>query len=89
MHLDGLAMLIKIVASLSATLLIVLWSGTIWGDWGIRTYDRLGPDSGAWFWLRLFHVPVNRSNCVRLMKGVSWVGIALVAMGTAVMWITI
>ena len=76
----------KIVISISAALMLILWSRTVWGDWGWKTYDRLGPDSRAWFWLRRFNVPVNRSNCVRFLKGVSLFGMAVVAVLTALSW---
>jgi hypothetical protein len=77
---------VKIAYSLGSALAILLWMGTLVGNWGTRTYRRLGENSVAWTWLRVFDVPVNEVNCVTLMKMVSLGGITFALVTTIALW---
>lgn len=76
----------KIIVVLGAGLMIALWSRIAWGSQAAAVYNRLGPDSQAWFWLRALRIPVNRSNCVTFLKAVSWFGIVVVVLLMALSW---
>jgi hypothetical protein len=77
---------LKIAYSLASALAILLYLGTLVGDWGARTYQRLGADSLAWFWLRQLDVPINQANCVTFLRMVSVGGLAFVAVTNIAIW---
>jgi hypothetical protein len=61
-----------------------LWSMSLVGNWAERTYERGREHAYMWFWLRVFGVPQTKENCVRLLKGTSLVGMALLTVMTGV-----
>jgi|SoiMethySBSTD1v2_1073268.scaffolds.fasta_scaffold328800_2 hypothetical protein len=81
------AVTLKIVYGLVSTIATLLWMGTLVGNWGARTYQRLGAESKAWFWLRQFDVPVNQANCVTFMRMVSLAGISFALVTNIALWI--
>jgi len=60
---------------------IILWSQTIWGSWAGRVYERVGSDSIAWYWLRVFGMPRTKENCIRFLKRVCLGGMVLFTLG--------
>ena len=62
---------------------MVSWATSVWGAQAERLYDRVGPEPRTWYWLRLFHVPPTRENCVRFVKRASVAGMFLLTIGVA------
>jgi len=62
---------------------MILWSRSVWGPWAERVYDRVGPESITWYWLRIFGLPRTRDNCIRFLKVVSLAGMILLTLGVA------
>ena len=66
----------------------VLWAMSVWGPWAARLYDRVGPDSIGWYWLRVFDVPRTRENCIRFVRVLSLVGIVMVTAVVTIVFVT-
>jgi len=60
---------------------MILWSRSAGGPWAARVYDKVGPESGTWYWLRILGLPRTRENCIRFLKVVSLAGMILVTLG--------
>jgi len=60
---------------------MILWSRSVWGPWAARMYDKFGPESVTWYWLRILDVPRTRENCIRFLKVVSLAGMILFTLG--------
>ena len=69
----------KIVLILFWGIVTILWLMNIWGGWAEGTYDKIGNNSSTWYWLKIFNISINRANCVRFIKVVSWVGIIIIS----------
>lgn len=78
MRTDKLIMLVFAAGVVGA----FIWS--IRTEQGVRLFDRAGASAPAWYWLRLFRVPVTRENCGRFADRASWLGIVLVTVSAAV-----
>ncbi len=66
----------------------LLWSMSVWGSWAGRLFEQVGPESIAWYWLRVFDVPRTRENCVHFVTIVSLVGIVLISVGVTLILLT-
>lgn len=80
----------KVILACIWAISVSLWSRTIWGDWGERSYDMqtklpgwLGPRIG----LFRRRVPSDRAEYVRWAKQISWLGIILMTLATAIILI--
>jgi hypothetical protein len=60
-----------------------VWGMVIWGGWAEATYKRMKSDHRAWYWLDVFKIERSPENCIRLLKGVSLLGVVLVLAGLA------
>ena len=67
---------------------MALWSMSVWGSWAAHVYEKVGPSSYIWYWLRLFRVPPTRNNCIRFLKTVSLSGMALFTLAAAALVLT-
>ena len=59
-----------------------LWSMSLLGNWAERTYEKGRHHAYTWLWLRVLGVPQTKENWVRLLKGTSLVGMALLTLMT-------
>lgn len=64
-----------------AALAIGAWAMNIWGGWAEKAYERQKDANLSWYWLRLLGITTSRENCVRFIKVVSAMGIALLLVG--------
>jgi len=69
----------KIILIVFWGIVLILWFMNIWGGWAESEYERIGEESLAWYWLKVFKISINRENCVRFIKGISWFGIIVVS----------
>ncbi len=60
---------------LTLTIGLFLWS--IATRQGERLFDRKGPNSLAWRWLRTFRIATTRENCARLTVATSVGGVII------------
>jgi hypothetical protein len=60
---------------------IGIWALNILGGWAERVYEKQKDSGFAWYWLRLMGITISRQNCVRFLKIVSTLGIALLSIG--------
>jgi hypothetical protein len=67
----------RITAAVLLTIAIVLSLASIATRQGERLYDRRGPGSVAWGWLRTFHVEATRENCARFATWSSVGGVVI------------
>jgi hypothetical protein len=79
---------IRIIALLFWAATTVLWAGSVWGSWARRLYEQQGPESVAWYWLRVVDIPRTRENCIRFVRIVSLAGMVLVTLMVAAILIT-
>jgi hypothetical protein len=67
----------RITAAVLLTMAIALFLASIATRQGERLYDRKGPHSAAWSWLRTFHIAATRENCARFVTWSSVGGIII------------
>ena len=70
--------IILLVLALAA---ICAWAMNIWGGWAERVYEKQKDSAFSWYWLRLMGITISRENCVRFVKIVSTLGVALLSIG--------
>lgn len=74
----------KLLVLVFLAMAIALWILSIKREWAGRIYDRRGPDSMTWHWMRALGIPRNRPNCVKFTNAVSLFGIVATAISAAV-----
>ena len=73
----------KIAAVVFWVCAMALWSMSAWGPWTARVYEKAGPNSYIWYWLKVYRIPTSPENCQRFLKGVSIAGMVLLSLLTA------
>ena len=67
----------RIIVVVFVAVAIALFLLSIVTHQGERIYDRKGPGSVAWWWLRTFRVETTRKNCARFVTITSLGGIVM------------